>query len=63
MNQDHDDHNRHTGLIVDNKVLDFILYEKITKNDQKKSGGKGGCLGMVTLLLLPAASLMLLYWK
>jgi hypothetical protein len=63
MNQDHDDHDRHRGLIVDDKVLDFILYEKITKNDQKKNSGKGGCLGMVTLLLLPVASLMLLYWK
>ncbi|MBV5328718.1 MAG: hypothetical protein JZU65_13995 [Chlorobium sp.] len=66
MNQDHDDHDKHRGRIVDDKVLDFSLYEKITKNDLKRKvykGGKGGCLGIVVMLLLPAASVMCLWWK
>lgn len=63
MNQDHDDHDRHKGLIVDDKVLDYILYEEITKNDRKRKGGKGGCLGIVVLLLVPVASVTLLYCK
>lgn len=66
MNQDHDDHDRHRGRIVDDKVLDYILYDKITKNDRKRKSvksGKGGCLGIVMVLLLPAASVIFLYWK
>lgn len=60
MKQDHDDHDRHRGLLVDDKVLDYILYEKITKNDQKKKNNGGGCLGMVVLLLFPVVSTVLL---
>ncbi|MBV5327791.1 MAG: hypothetical protein JZU65_09160 [Chlorobium sp.] len=66
MNQDHEDHDKHSGLIVDDKVLDYILYEKITKNDRKRKvykSGKGGCLGIVVLLLLPVASMMFLCLK
>jgi len=62
MTQDHDDDGR--GLIVDDDpALDFILYEEMTKNDRKQKGGRGGCFGIVVLLLLPVASMMLFYWK
>jgi hypothetical protein len=60
MNQDYDDHDGRRGLIDDDEVLDFILYKKITKNDRKQSGGNGGCLGIIILLLLPVASVILL---
>lgn len=63
MNQEHEDHDGHRGLIVDDEALDYILYEEITKNDWKRKGGKGGCLGVIVLLLLPVASVMLLSWK
>lgn len=59
MSQDHDD-----GLIVDDDpALDYILYEEMSKNDRGKKGGRSGCLGFVVLFLLPAASIMLFYWK
>ncbi len=41
-------------------ALDFIIYKKLEKQDRERKGGKGGCFGIVVLLLLPAASLMLL---
>ena len=62
MSQDHDDDGR--GLIVDDDpALDYILYEEMTKNDQKQKGDQGGCLGVVVLLLLPVAGMMFFYWK
>jgi len=63
MNQDHDDHDEHRGLIVDDEALDYILYEEITKQDREQKDGKCGCFGMVVLLLLPAAIVMLLCWR
>ena len=38
MNQEHDDHDGHRGLIDDDEVLDFILYEEITKNEVSYTG-------------------------
>jgi len=35
MNQEHDDHDGHRGLIVDDEALDYILYEEITKNNRQ----------------------------
>ena len=61
MTQDDDDGR---GLIVeDGQGLDFILYEEMTKNEQKQKGGRGGCFGMVVLLLLPVASMTVFYLK
>lgn len=60
----HDD--GHDNIFADDDALDFILYEEIEKQDQELKGGKdgkGGCFGIVVLLLLPAASVMLLSWK
>lgn len=36
--------------------------QTITLQDQRKNG-QDGCLGIVALLLLPVASMMLIYWK
>ena len=57
MTQDHDDDDR--GLIVDDDpALDYILYKEMTKNDQKQKGGRGGCLGIAVLLIIPVTSMM-----
>jgi hypothetical protein len=58
----HDD--RSDNIFDDDDTLDFIIYKELEKQGQeRKGGGKGGCLGMVVLLLLPVASAMLLSWK
>lgn len=44
-------------------ALDFIIYEELEKQDRGRKSGKAGCLGIVALLLLPAASVMFLSWK
>jgi len=44
-------------------ALDFMIFKDLEKHAQDRKGGNGGCLGIVVLLLLPAASLMLLSWK
>jgi hypothetical protein len=62
MTQDHNDDGR--GLIVDDDpALDFILYKEMTKDDQKQQGGRGGCLGIIVLLLLPVTSMVLFCLK
>jgi len=57
----HDD--RNDNIFDDDDALDFILYEELEKQGQERKGGKGGCLGIVVLLLLPMASVILLNWK
>lgn len=57
----HDD--RSDNIFDDDDALDFILYEELEKQGQERKGGKGGCLGIFVLLLLPAASVMFLSWK
>ncbi|MBU0663403.1 MAG: hypothetical protein KJ990_02550 [Proteobacteria bacterium] len=54
---------RHDNIIADDDALDFILYEELEKQGRERKVGKGGCFGIVALLLLPAASAMLLSWK
>lgn len=61
MTQDHEDDG--SGLIDDDPALDCILYEEMTQNDGKQTGGRGGCFGVATVLLLPVAGMMLFYWK
>jgi hypothetical protein len=54
----------HDNIFDDDDALDFILYEELEKQGQERKGGKGGCLGIVVLLLLlPMASVILLNWK
>jgi hypothetical protein len=57
----HDD--RHDNIFADDDALDFIIYEEFEKQGREQKGGKGGCLGIVVLLLLPVANVMLLNWK
>jgi hypothetical protein len=57
----HDD--KHDNIFDDDDALDFIIYEELEKQGQDRKGGKGGCLGIVVMLLLPVASVMLLRWK
>ncbi len=57
----HDD--KHDNILADDDALDFIIYEELEKQDRERKEGKGGCLSMVVLLMLPAASVMLLSWK
>ncbi|MBU3946321.1 MAG: hypothetical protein KKB91_07150 [Proteobacteria bacterium] len=57
----HDD--RPDNTFADDDALDFIIYEELEKEGRERKGGKGGCFGIVMLLLLPVASVMLLIWK
>ncbi|MDD3813129.1 MAG: hypothetical protein PHZ02_00675 [Desulfocapsaceae bacterium] len=54
---------KHDNVFADDDALDFIIYKEIEKQNRERKGGKGGCFGIVALLLLPAASVMLLSWK
>jgi hypothetical protein len=53
-----------TGIFVMNddnvfdedNALDFIMKEEVEKENQQKSG-KGGCLGIIALLIFPVAAL------
>ena len=54
----HDD--KHDNIFADDDALDFIIYEEFEKHDRERKGGKGGCFGIVVLLLLPVVSVMLL---
>ena len=57
----HDD--RHDNIFSDDDALDFIIYKELEKQGQERKSGKGGCFGIVVLLLLPAASVMFLSWN
>ena len=47
-----DDFEEMGNLMDDDPALDYILYENMTQEDNKKQSGNG-CLGMILLLLLP----------
>ncbi|MBV5329344.1 MAG: hypothetical protein JZU65_17270 [Chlorobium sp.] len=57
------DDDRNDNLFDKDDALDFIIYKELEKHHQERNGGKGGCLGIVALLLLPVASMVLLCWK
>jgi hypothetical protein len=57
----HDD--RNDNIFSDDDALDFIIYEEFEKQGQERKDDKGGCLGVVVLLLLPAVSIVFLSWK
>jgi len=54
---------RNDNIFADDNALDFIIYEELEKQGRERKEGKGGCLSMVVLLLLPVASVMLLVLK
>jgi hypothetical protein len=55
----HDD--KSDNIFDKDDALDFIIYKELEKQDRER---KGGCFGVVTLLLLlPAISIVLLSWK
>ncbi|MBU0662938.1 MAG: hypothetical protein KJ990_00180 [Proteobacteria bacterium] len=58
MNDDKND-----NIFDKDDALDFIIYEELEKRDQERKGGKGGCFGIIVLLLLPVASIVFLSWK
>ena len=49
-----DDFEDNRGLIDDDPTLDYILYEEMNKEDGAPSGSKGGCLGLMLILFVPA---------
>ena len=51
------------NIFDDDDVVDFMIYDECEKRDRGQKGGKGGCLGIFVLMLLPAASMMFLSWK
>ena len=53
----------HDNIFADDDALDFIIYEEVEKQGREQKDGKGGCFGLVVLLLLPAVSIVLLSWK
>ena len=53
-----DDFEDNRGLIDDDPALDYILYEEMNKDDGRPSG-KGGCLGLMLILFLPALYFMI----
>ncbi len=57
----HDD--RNDNVFDKDEALDFIIYKEFEKRDREQKGNKGGCLGVVVLLLLPVGSLILLNLK
>ena len=61
MIQDHD--NDGDGLIDDDPALDFILYEEMTQNDRRQKEGRGGCFGVLLLIVLPGMGLLIFHWN
>lgn len=48
-------------LDEDDPALDYILYNEMVKDEQKqRSSGKGGCLTLIMVILVPLASILLL---
>lgn len=60
MSDDHDD-----NIFDKDDALDFMIYEECERPDiARNSGdnnGKGGCLGMVLVLFVPAGALAILF--
>jgi len=56
MNDDYFEDDHGSGGLLDDKdsALDYMLYEKMRKED-RGSGNNNGCLGLVVIFLLPAA--------
>lgn len=51
------------NIFDEDDALDFIIYEELEKQNNEPKNGKGGCLGTILLLLVPAASMIFINWK
>ncbi|MBW6521313.1 MAG: hypothetical protein K0A99_09950 [Desulfoarculaceae bacterium] len=52
------------NIFDDDNALDYIIYkdcEKEVRNQQKGNGGRGGCLGLLLLLVVPVG-LLTFFW-
>ena len=56
----HDD--RNDNIFSDDDVVDFLIYDECEKQGGGQKRGKGGCLGVVLLLLLPAVGTIIIRW-
>lgn len=57
------DDDRNDNTFDEDDTLDFIIFKKLEEYNREPRGNGGGCLSIVVLLLLPAASVMCLLWK
>lgn len=51
-----DNDDEYNGFLDEDPALDCILFEEIRKKDAPQSG-RGGCLGMMVILSIPACYL------
>jgi hypothetical protein len=58
MHNDDDD-----NIFDEDDALDYIIYEDLEKEQPERQGdnGKGGCLGLLILLIFPPAAV--LFWQ
>jgi len=54
--RDNDD--EYKGLLDDDPALDCILFEEMRKEESRQKG-RGGCLGMLIIILIPACYLVI----
>ena len=52
-----DDFDENNSLIDEDPALDFIIYQDMER-ENKRPGGKSGCLAIVPLFILPMGSLL-----
>ena len=50
------------GLIDEDPALDYIIYDKMQKEDRGQVDKNGGCLSVVALVILPVAFLVTRFW-
>ena len=51
-------HDNGNNIFDEDNALDYIMSEECEKNVRQQKNGKGGCLGIVVLLLIPVASVV-----
>jgi hypothetical protein len=54
----HDDKHNNNNIFADDDALDFMIFKDFEKRDQERNDGKGGCLRIIVLLLLPMAGVV-----
>jgi len=50
----------HPGLLDDDPALDYILYKEMVKDEKRSPKGKGGCLSLILIMIVPIADALLL---
>ncbi len=48
----------YNGLLDDDPALDCVLFEEMRKEDAQRKG-RGGCLGILVIFLIPACYLVI----